>query len=53
MLKIIKTYIVASNYLVGANATLYVPVDPNITVSPAVNGIHTATGFSDDVHNAK
>lgn len=46
-------YIVASDYLAGANARLYVPLDPNITESPDANGIHTAIGFSDDVHNAK
>lgn len=45
--------ICVNNYLAGANARLYVPLDPNITESPDVNGIHTAIGFSDDVHNAK
>lgn len=47
-------YPISQNYyLADANARLYVPLDPNITESPDANGIHTAIGFSDDVHNAK
>ena len=36
-----------------ANARLYVPFVPNITLSPAENGIHTAVGVSAVVHNAR